>query len=450
MRKTRDLTEGRVITSLIRFAMPVFAALFLQSLYGGVDLLVVGQFSHTADVSGVSTGSVLMQTVAMVVTGLTMGITIFVGQKIGEGRREEAGRAIGTGILLFTALGILLTGLLVGGAGTLARLLHAPEEAYEQTCAYIRICGMGGVFIVLYNLLGAVFRGIGDSKTPLVTVCIACVCNILGDLFFVAVLHMGAQGAALATVLSQAISVVLSLVLVRGRPLPFQFRPGYLRLDGFYLRRELALGAPIALQEFLVGISFIVIQTVVNAIDVTASAGVGVAEKVCGFIMLVPSSYAQSMSAFVAQNMGAGKAARARAALGYGIATALGVAVVIASFSFFRGDLLAGIFSRDPEVIAQAHDYLRAYAIDTLLTSILFCCVGYFNGCGHTFFVMVQGIVGAVLVRIPVVYLVSMRPHPTLFQIGLATPCATVVQITLCLLFLLWHRKSRSARELPV
>ncbi len=163
MRKTRDLTEGRVLTSLIRFAMPVFAALFLQSLYGGVDLLVEGQFSHTADVSGVSTGSVLMQTVAMVVTGLTMGITIFVGQKIGEGRREEAGRAIGTGILLFTALGILLTGLLVGGAGTLARLLHAPEEAYEQTCAYIRICGMGAFLLCFTTCWG---RSFGGSEIP--------------------------------------------------------------------------------------------------------------------------------------------------------------------------------------------------------------------------------------------------------------------------------------------
>ncbi|MEQ2455694.1 MATE family efflux transporter [Flavonifractor hominis] len=448
MQQQRDLTTGSVLSTLLRFAAPVFAALFLQSLYGGVDLLVVGQFAHTTDVSGVSTGSLLMQTVTMVVTGLTMGITIYVGQKIGQHQREAAGRAIGTGIALFTLFGLLLLAILAGCAGPLARLLHAPAEAYAQTCAYIRICGLGILFVVWYNLLGAVFRGLGDSRTPLLTVCIACVCNIAGDLLFVAGLGMGAGGAALATVLSQAISVAISLALIARRTLPFPFHASYLRPDPVCLVKELRLGAPIALQELLVGVSFLIIQAVVNTIDVTASAGVGVAEKVCGFIMLFPSSFTQSISAFVAQNMGANQPRRARAALVCGIGTALCVAVVVSSFTFLRGDLLAGLFSNDADVIRQAHAYLKAYAIDTLLTSILFCCVGYFNGCGHTFFVMVQGIVGAVLIRIPAVYVLSRLFPADLFRIGLATPMATTVQILLCLLFLTTLARKRTNASL--
>ncbi|MCM1386603.1 MAG: MATE family efflux transporter [Bacillus sp. (in: Bacteria)] len=445
MEKTRNFTEGGVLKSLIRFAVPVLAALFLQSLYGGVDLLIVGQFAETADVSGVATGSLLMQTVTMVITGLAMGVTVYVGQKIGEKNQEEAGKAIGAGIVLFCLLDAVLAILLAVFAKNFASALHAPQEAYEQTCQYIMVCGIGIVFIGLYNLLGAVFRGIGDSKTPLLTVFIACICNIAGDLLFVAVIGLGAMGAALATVMAQAFSVLISLFFIRKKTLPFVFCKEYIRFDKRLILRELRLGTPIALQDLLVGISFLVIQTVVNSIDVFASAGVGVAEKVCGFIMLVPSAFSQAMSAFVAQNIGAGLKGRAVKALWYGIATSLCAAVMIGSFTFWKGNLLAAIFTKDAAVIMQAHAYLKAYAIDTLLTSILFCYIGYYNGCGNTFFVMLQGIVGAFCVRIPVVFFMSHLSNATLFHIGLATPVSSACQIMLCVLFMLYkNRKERT------
>ena len=202
--------------------------------------------------------------------------------------------------------------------------------------------------------------------------------------------------------------------------------------------RELRLGIPIALQEFLVGVSFMVIQTVVNSINVTASAGVGVAEKVCAFIMLVPSAFSQAMSAFVAQNIGAGYKDRALKALKCGIITSFCVAMVIGSFTFFRGSLLASIFTKDLEVIEQAFQYLKAYAVDTFLTAILFCFIGYYNGCGKTLFVMIQGIAGAFCVRIPVTFLMSNLPDTTLFHIGLATPASSVVQIVMCVIFMMY------------
>ncbi len=442
MKKTKDFTTGSVLGSLIKFALPVFAAMFLQSLYGGVDLLVVGQFAETADVSGVSTGSQLMHTVTTVITGLSMGITVYVGQKIGEKKPEEAGKAVGTGLLLFVVFGLLLSVFLVACTKNLANLLHAPAEAYEQTCRYITVCGYGMIFISLYNLLGAVFRGIGDSKTPLLTVFIACICNIVGDLVFVAVLGMGAEGAAWATILAQAISVIVSALIIRKKTLPFTFKKELVRFYPEILLKELRLGTPIALQDLLVGISFLVILTVVNSIDVVASAGVGVAQKVCSFIMLVPSSFSQSMSAFVAQNIGAGKKERASKALKYGILTSLMVGIVIGSFTFFRGDLLANIFSKDVAVILQGHDYLKAYAIDCLFTAILFCCIGYYNGCGNTFFVMLQGIIGAFCVRVPYVLAVSRIQDVSLFKIGLGTPLSSIVQIILCFGFMVYINRS--------
>ncbi len=441
MDDTKSFTSGGVLGSLIKFAIPVFVAMFLQSLYGAVDLLVVGQFAETIDVSGVATGSLLMQTVTMIITGLSMGVTVYVGQKIGEKKDEEAGKAIGSGIVLFILLGAVLSVSLVFFTKQLANLLHAPSEAYVQTCEYITVCGIGTIFIGLYNLLGAIFRGIGDSKTPLFTVFVACIINIVCDLLFVAVLGLGAMGAALATIIAQAVSVIVSVLIIIKKTLPFKLKKEYIRFNRQLILHELRLGTPIALQEFLVGVSFMVIQTVVNAIDVTASAGVGVADKVCAFIMLVPSAFSQSISAFVAQNIGAGYKDRALKALKYGILTSLCIAVFIGSFTFFKGNILANIFTNDGEVIEQAFNYLRAYAIDTLFTAILFCYIGYYNGCGKTLFVMVQGIVGAFCVRIPVVFIMSSLPNSTLFHIALATPVSSIVQILLCIIFMLYTRR---------
>jgi len=444
MENNLSFTRGNVFTTLIKFAVPVFAAMFLQSLYGGVDLLIVGQFATTADISGVATGSLVVQTVTMVIVGLSMGVTVYVGRKIGMRQKEAAGRAIGAAVAMFAVVAAVATVVMVVFTATVAQLLHTPQEAYTQTMQYIRICGAGMIFVTLYNLVGAVFRGIGDAKTPLVTVCIACVVNIVGDLFFVALLGLGAAGAAIATIMAQTVSVVCSLAIILKKELPFEFDRKFIRFDMHYMAKQFKLGAPIALQELLVGISFVVIQTVVNSIDVVASAGVGVAEKVCAFIMLVPSAFSQSMSAFVAQNMGAGETARAKAALRYGIISSLCVALFIGTFSFVRGDLLAMIFAKDPQVIYQAHQYLKAYAVDTFLTAFMFCFVGYYNGCGNTMFVMVQGLVGALAVRVPVVLLISRIPSATLFHIGLATPASTFVQIVLCLVFYVYVERQQN------
>ena len=299
---------------------------------------------------------------------------------------------------------------------------------------YIRICGFGAIVIILYNLIGSIFRGLGDSRTPLVTVMIACVCNVIGDLLLVAGFGMGARGAALATVFAQFISVVISLLLIRKKELPFAFSLRTIRPNGRLMGKIVTLGAPIALQDLLVGISFLVILAIVNGLGLVASAGVGVAEKVCAFIMLVPAAFMQAMSAFVAQNRGAGKLHRAVQGLNCAVAVSVVFGVAMFVLNFFRGDILSYIFASDPQVIAASADYLRAYAIDCLLTCFLFCFIGFFNGMEYTRFVMVQGIVGAFCVRVPVSFLMSHIQPVSLFRIGLATPCSTIVQIALCLI----------------
>ena len=424
----------------MKFALPVLLALLLQAMYGAVDLQVVGKFGTAADISAVATGSHIMQSLTIIITSLAMGITVLLGQKIGEGRPKEAGVVVGGGICLFGVVTVVMTIVVVLAAPQMAAIMRAPEPAFEGTVAYVRICAAGSIFIVAYNLLGSIFRGLGDSKMPLLTVFIACVLNIVGDLLLVAGFGMGVAGAAIATVFAQAVSVLLSLLIIRRRELPFTLTRAEVRFDGVVIRRILRLGTPIALQELLVSISFLAISAIANAMGVVASAGIGVADKLCAFVMLVPSAYMQSMSAFVAQNIGAGKEDRAKKALWTGILSSLAVGLLMFWAAFFHGDLLTGIFAEDPAVISAGWEYLKAYAIDCLLTSFMFCFVGYFNGRGQTMFVMVQGFVGAFGVRLPLALLVSSLGG-SLFQLGLSTPASTFVQIVLCVGYYLWNKK---------
>ena len=442
-----NFTEGGIFGPLLRFALPVLLALFLQAMYGAVDLIIVGQYAEPKDVSAVATGSQIMMTITNLISSLAMGMTVLLGEKIGQKRPEEGGRIIGSGILLFFLIGAGLTVLLALLAPGIAEVMHAPAEAFELTADYIRICGLGSVVIIAYNLIGSIFRGIGDSKTPLVTVMIACVCNIAGDLLLVAVFRMGTKGAAAATVFAQMISVVISLLFIRRKQLPFRVEKASVRWNGEIVKKILLLGAPIAFQDFLVGISFLVVQAIVNSLGLVFSAGVGVAEKVCGFIMLIPLAFMQSMAAFVSQNRGAGRTDRAIKGLGCAIGISFIAGMTMFYLSFFHGPELSGIFANDQTVIAAAADYLKAYAIDCLLTCFLFCFIGFFNGMEYTRFVMLQGIAGAFLVRIPVSWLMSRQAPVSLFHIGLATPCSTILQITLCFIcFFRLKRKVNASR----
>lgn len=380
-------------------------------------------------------------TLTNLVSSLSMGMTVFLGQRIGEKKAAEGGKIVANGIILFFIIGIVLTIFISACSGLLASIMNAPEEAYDMTVSYVRICGTGAIIIISYNLIGSIFRGLGDSITPLVTVLIACIFNIIGDLALVAGFKMGTTGAALATVAAQFISVIISLALISKKTLPFKLDKSCFKFNREIIKKIIFIGAPVALQDLLVGISFLVILAIVNSLGVIASAGVGVAEKVCGFIMLIPSAFAQSMSAFVSQNRGACKYDRAFKGLKYAIGVSIIFAVLMFYSAFFHGDMLSGIFANDADVIAASWDYLRAYAIDCLFTCFLFCFIGFFNGMEYTRFVMIQGIVGAFLVRIPVSYFMSKQDPVSLFHIGLATPCSTIIQITMCFICLMVLKK---------
>lgn len=448
METKNHFLEGPILLSLLRFSIPVLCALILQALYGAVDLWAVGKFAETADISAVATGSQTMQIIIGAVTGLSMGTTVLLGQKIGCKDPEGAAQTIGTSIKIFTALGILLSILMIAAAKPIARLMNAPQEAFLQTVHYIQICGGGSLCIVAYNLLSAIFRGMGDSKSPLIFVSIAAAVNIIGDIIFIEVFHMGAAGAALATVAAQAISVFLSLVMIRKKGLPFPFTKSHLFFRKKAASGVIKLGLPIALQDMCNEISYLILIGLVNVLGVTSSAGVGIAEKLVIFILIIPMSYMQSISAFVAQNIGAGQYKRAQKAMWAGMGTAVVLGGIMSYLSFFHGDVLSMLFIKDASaedakaVIAASSEFLKATSIECLILSAAYCLTGYFNGLGKTTFIMIQGLFAIFLVKIPYAWFASRQTPPQLFQMGLSTVFAALFTLITCLVYYLIYEKN--------
>ncbi len=433
-KKEIDFTNGPILGPLMKFMLPILATLAIQSLYGAVDLLIVGQFGSAANVSSVSIGSQLIWIFTSIAADIAMGTTVLIGQFIGEGKKKNSGDVIGTSIILFSVLAIVMMTILLIFAPQLMNLMQAPKEAFEQGVAYTRICAAGMIFIVAYNVVGAVFRGIGDSKTPLIAVAIASVINLGGDLLLVGVFNMAAAGAAIATIFSQGISVVISILLVRKKGLPFTFSKENVKFNKTYALQVLKIGLPLALMDAVVSCSFAAMAAICNSLGLAESAGAGVGGKLITFIMLVPLASMQSLAAFVAHNVGAKKLKRAKKALVHAIWVSLVFSCIMFYFSGIHGTWLTRIFTTDTAVMEAAALYLKAYAIDTFLTSFLFCFIGYFNGCGKTTITAIQGLLG-VVIRIPVALLFLNMPGANIFIIALATPISSVCQIILCVVY---------------
>ncbi len=440
MNSVKYFTEGSILKSLSKFMLLSLAALLMQAMYGAVDLWVVGKFGTTAGISGVATGGNILNMFTFVLGAMTVGITILMGQYLGSREPEKIRPLLGHATAFYLLMAVIFSVLMVVFARPLSIILQAPEEALDLTATYVRICGFGFIFILAYNFISSIFRGLGNSNLPLLFVSISCVANVIGDLIFVAGMHMNVQGAAIATVIAQALSVILSLVIIRRQKLPFEFHLSDIKLD-LHDNEHIRLGMPIALQSFLTNISFLAICAFINRLGLDASSGYGVAQKTNGFVMLIPLAILQCMSPFVAQNVGAKKEDRARKAMFTGMEIGAGIGIFLTALMFFKGDLISSIFTNDPNVIAQSADYLKGLAPEAVLTSILFSFNGYFNGHSKSMFVFLSGITMALLIRLPLSYIMSIQPDPTLFSIGFVVPVATVIGIVISAVYYIYLQK---------
>ena len=428
-----DFTQGSILGKLIPFMMPILGALILQAAYGAVDLLVVGRFGTTSGLSAVSTGSQVLNLVTFVITQFAMGITVLIARYIGEKKQELIGQVIGGSIIIFAIISAVLFFVMICFSRRIAIVMQAPSEAVGLTSVY----GGGIFFIVAYNLLSAIFRGLGDSKSPLIFVAVACVINIVGDLLLVAGLKMDAAGAAIATVFAQAVSVVLALFMLVKRNKIFTITKSDFKVN-IHCKRALKIGIPLALQEFLTQVSFLALCAFINRLGLEASSGYGVACKIVNFAMLIPSSLMQSMASFVSQNVGAGNEKRAKKAMFTGIGVGLVIGCIAFLLIIFKGDILTGIFTTDAAVVQKGYDYLKGFALETIVTAILFSMIGYFNGHDKTIWVMAQGLIQTLLVRLPLAYYMSIQTDASLTKIGFAAPAATIFGILLNVVYLIF------------
>ena len=437
------ILHGRIFPPLIRFAIPLMLAILLQALYGAVDLFVVGKFGDTASVSAVSNGSQIMHTITGIITGLTMGVTVLVGHAVGAKDNDRAARTVGGAIRLFALVTVVITTMMVIFTKEIAVFMNVPAEAMDKTVEYVRICSAGTVFIVGFNAISGLFRGLGNSKSPLLFIGIACAVNIAADLLLVGYFKLDAAGAAYATIFAQAVSVVFSIFKIRHDKLPFPFCKEHIaRPEGAQLR-ILATGGPLALQDCLVSTSFLIILAIINEFGLVASASLGIAEKLFLFLAIVPMSFMSALSAFVAQNVGAHQERRALDAMKIAMAISFVFGLAVAALSVLKGNMLASIFEDDPLVIATAAEYLRSSGLEYAVIAITFCFLGYFNGIGKTTFVMIEGLISSFVFRIPLSYFLSRLPDTNLYIIGFAVPLSALSRLILCIAYFFFVRSRR-------
>ena len=434
----RNLTTGSIFKTVVYFSLPYLLSYFLQTLYGMADLFIIGQYEGVASTTAVSIGSQVMHMITVIIVGLAMGSTVSIGQAVGGGNDKRTASCIGNTITLFMGLSIILTAALLLLRRPIAIAMSTPAQALEGTIDYLTICFMGIPFITAYNIISSIFRGLGDSKSPMYFIAIACAANIGLDYAFMGALHLGPAGAALGTTLSQAVSVVVSIIVVR------RARAGIrLKKEDFKPKRDvmgslLRIGIPIAVQDGLIQVAFIVITIIANRRGLNDAAAVGIVEKIMSFIFLVPSSMLSTVSALGAQNIGAGKPERAKTTMRYGIliTTCFGLAVV-ALMQFYANSFVA-LFTDSStqdglQVVTLGGQYLRGYIWDCLFAGMHFCFSGYFCACGRSSLSFVHNIIAIALVRIPGVYITSKMFTDTLFPMGLATAAGSLLSVMICL-----------------
>ena len=442
-----NLTSGSVLKSIFYFSLPYLFSYFLQTLYGMADLFIIGQFDGVASTTAVSIGSQVMHMITVMIVGLAMGTTVTIGRAVGGKDNAKAGRLIGNTVTLFLTGSIVLAAVLVGLVGSIVQWVSVPEEAVAGTKAYLILCFIGIPCITAYNILASIFRGLGDSRSPMYFIAIACVSNIALDYLFMGALHMGPSGAALGTTLSQLVSVIVSLAVILRR------RTGNIHLSraDFRPRREtlgeiLSIGVPVMLQDGFIQVSFMIITIIANRRGLTDAAAVGIVEKIISFLFLVPSSMLSTVSALGAQNIGAGKHDRVDTILRYAIGIGVGFGVIVAAAMQFIAPAVVRPFTTDEAVVLAGASYIRGYIFDCLFAGIQFSFSGYFCAYGKSGLSFLHNTLSILLVRVPGAWLASRFFPQTLLPMGLASACGSLFSSVVCVIAYLWLKKNQKER----
>ncbi len=428
----RNLTTGSIFKNIVIFSLPYFLSYFLQTLYGLADLFIIGQYEGIASTTAVSVGSQVMHMLTVMIVGLAMGTTVSIGRAVGAGDKKRMSACVGNTVTLFMLVSVVLTAALVLLVDPIVSVMSTPAEAVDGTVRYLTVCFIGIPFITAYNIISSIFRGMGDSKSPMYFIAVACAANIALDYLFMGAMRLGPIGAALGTTLAQALSVLVAFIAIRRRRSVAVSR-GDLHPRRDVMGQILSIGVPVALQDGLIQIAFILITVIANLRGLTDSAAVGIVEKLISFLFLVPSSMLSTVSAIGAQNIGAGDYGRAKQTMWYAIGIAVGFGIIVCILFQFIAEPVVGLFTSDEGVIAAGGQYMHGYIFDCLFAGIHFCFSGYFCACGKSMISFIHNISGVALVRVPGAYLMSKMFPATLLPMGLATAAGSILQVLICI-----------------
>lgn len=445
----RNLTTGSVLRNVLYFSLPYLLSYFLQTLYGMADLFIIGQFEGAASTTAVSVGSQVMHMLTVMIVGLAMGATVNIGRAIGAGEHKQVSAVVGNTISLFMVVSVALMALLLALVQPIVSIMSTPEEAVAGTTAYLTICFISIPCITAYNIISSIFRGLGDSKSPMYFIAVACVANIGLDYLFIGMLGMGPAGAALGTTLSQAFSVVVSLAVIAKGNTGIRLHRADLKPKRSVLRRILKIGLPVAFQDGFIQISFIFITVIANRRGLNDAAAVGIVEKIISFLFLVPSSMLSTVSALGSQNIGAGKHDRAAQTLRYAILIAAGFGLCISIVMQWIAEPVVGLFTTDAVVILAGGQYIRGYIWDCLFAGIHFSFNGFFCAYGRSEISFLHNIITIVLLRVPGAYLMSVWFPQTLFPMGLATVAGSILSAAICITAYLWLKRKGCFDRVP-
>lgn len=439
----RDLTKGSIFKNIVFFSLPYLLSYFLQTLYGMADLFIIGQFYGVDSITAVSVGSQVMHMLTVMIVGLAMGSTVTIGQAVGAKQSRQTSRTVGNTITLFLGVSIAAMILLLVFVKPIVALMSTPEEAFSGTVLYLTICFIGIPFITAYNIISSIFRGLGDSKSPMYFIAAACAANVLLDYLFIGVFHLGAAGAALGTTLAQTISVIVALYVILRRKTGISLKKEDFRPQAGTMGQILKIGIPVALQDGFIQIAFIVITIIANRRGLNDAAAVGIVEKFIGVVFLVPSTMLSAVSALAAQNIGAGKHDRAAATLRYAIFITVGYGLIVSVITQFTGSGIVGMFTEDAEVTLLGEQYLRSYIWDCIFAGVHFSFSGYFCAYGLSGISFLHNVLSIVFVRVPGAFLASKYFPDTLFPMGLAAPAGSLLSVMICAAAFVYMRKNK-------
>lgn len=438
----RDLTSGSVFKTVVYFSLPYLLSYFLQTLYGMADLFIVGQFGGVSSTTAVSIGSQIMHMLTVMIVGLAMGSTVMIGRSVGAKNTRQAAECIGNTVTMFMGIAIVLMAGLLLLVRPIVGIMSTPAEAVEGTVRYLTICFIGIPFITAYNIISSIFRGMGDSKSPMYFIAVACVANIGLDYLFIGCLGFDAAGAALGTTISQAISVIVSLVVIVKRR-SIQLRKSDFRPKRMTMKNILKVGVPVCLQDGFIQVSFVAITIFANQRGLTDAAAVGIVEKIISILFLVPSSMMSTISALAAQNIGAGKHDRAKQTLKYVLMITVAYGAVAAFIVQFVAVPFVGLFTSDHAVALSGAGYLRSYAVDCIFAGIHFCLSGYFYAYGLSVVSFIHNSISIVCARIPLSYFASIHFKDTLFPMGCAAPAGSLISVAICVGVFIWLERHK-------